>query len=81
MTDRLLTRQQVEERTHRARLHRLRPRDVARDEAGGRKHRLDGGSVDLEFGSQHEDIRGLQVVVGIEQREQAVVQDLGLTHR
>ena len=74
-------RQEVEESAHRPRIRLLHAGDAARNASRRREHRLDGGPVDLEIGSQHEHVRGLEIRMCVEQRQQAVVQDLGLAHR
>ena len=73
--------QQIEERAQGSRLGHAGPGNVARDAPRRREDRLDGRPVDFQVRSQHEDIGGLQVRMGVEDGEQAIVHDLRLAHR
>ena len=74
-------REQVEQRAQPAGLAGRKTRHVERYPPGRREHRLDGRSVFGEARRHHQDVRGLDVVVLVEQGQQAVVQHLGLAHR
>ena len=73
--------QEVEECPHRAGPRRPHPGDVARNASRRGEHRLDGGPANVEARGEHQDVGRLQVPMLVEEREQAVVQDLGLAHR
>ena len=73
--------QEIEECAQRARLRRPRAGDVARDAPRGGEDGLDGGPVGFQVRRQHENVGGLEVRMGIEDGEQAVVQHLRLPHR
>ena len=57
------------------------PTDAVVDLARGAEDRLDQRCVGVEVGSQQEDVGGLDVGVGVEDAEQAIVQDLDFAGR
>ena len=73
--------EQVEKGAQTARAGRPRTRAAERHAVRGAEDRVDGRAVHLRVWREHQDVRGLQVGMGVEQPEQTVVQHLGLAHR
>ena len=67
--------QEIKERPHCRAVAPTQTADVERDGADGIEHGLDCGGVFVHVGRQHQNICWLDVVVGVEQAKQAVVQD------
>ena len=73
--------QELEERADRRRRGGAPARHAERYARRRAEHRFHGRAVDIEARREDENVGGTDTGVGIEEPEEAVVQDLGLAHR